>query len=299
MGAVLIALVVGALVLDQMLSPWYPFLFVLVLVLSLSACYEFLHLLPGRYRLPGWLCYGSVGALLVTNWLPALAARGIHPVDPWRWLALIFAGIVLVAFTVALAGFQPAFASSGEAVPAKESDPGIPVDYLARLGLFILLAAYLGLLPSFLVQLRFAQADESKAEPRRATAALALAIFVPKCCDIGAYFTGRFLGRHRMAPVLSPNKTWEGAGGGIAAAILASYGIEHGLGGVLPEGTVSPLGFGVAIGGLGIIGDLAESFLKRACQRKDASTILPGFGGVLDVVDSVIFAAPAAYLWLA
>jgi len=58
------------------------------------------------------------------------------------------------------------------------------------------------------------------------------------------------------------------------------------------------LGFGVTVGGAGVLGDLAESLIKRDCQKKDASQVVPGFGGVLDVVDSVLFAAPVAYCWL-
>jgi phosphatidate cytidylyltransferase len=61
---------------------------------------------------------------------------------------------------------------------------------------------------------------------------------------------------------------------------------------------LAALGFGVTVGGAGVLGDLAESLIKRDCQKKDASQAVPGFGGVLDVVDSVLFAAPLAYLWL-
>src|SRR5262249_31722091 len=127
-----------------------------------------------------------------------------------------------------------------------------------------------------------------------------LAIFVPKVCDIGAYFTGRFLGRHKMAPVLSPKKTWEGAAGGLAAAIAISIALDR-------ITDVSPLhgnlalegGFGLSMGIMSMLGDLAESMIKRDCGQKDASQAVPGFGGILDVVDSVIFPAPLAYVWLA
>src|SRR5262249_3000017 len=164
-----------------------------------------------------------------------------------------------------------------------------------RISLAVWITAYLGLLPCFLVQLRWLGALE--ANGRRGTAALALAIFVPKCCDIGAYFTGRWLGRHPLAPVLSPKKTWEGAIGGLAAAVLAAIGINS-AGPVIPGGVLSTVGFGLALGSAGILGDLAESLIKRDCRRKDASQVVPGFGGVLDVIDSIVFAAPVAYCWL-
>src|SRR5205807_9869851 len=84
-------------------------------------------------------------------------------------------------------------------------------------------AAYLGLLPSFLIQLRWLQ-DPS---PEAGVVAVALAIFVPKCCDIGAYFTGRLLGRHRMTPVLSPKKTGEGAAGGLLTAVGVAIALDR------------------------------------------------------------------------
>jgi phosphatidate cytidylyltransferase len=125
--------------------------------------------------------------------------------------------------------------------------------------------------------------------------ALALAIFVPKMCDTGAYFTGRLFGRHKMAPVLSPKKTWEGAAGGIGLAVVTAVALDQ-LGPSL-SGIAAEVGFGVTVGAMGMLGDLAESLIKRDCQRKDASQIMPGFGGVLDVVDSIVFAAPVAYWW--
>jgi phosphatidate cytidylyltransferase len=159
----------------------------------------------------------------------------------------------------------------------------------------VFIAGYLGLLPSFLAQLRWLNVDK----PLVGTMALALAIFVPKVCDIGAYFTGRFLGRHKMAPVLSPKKTWEGAAGGLLAAIAISVALDR-------VTAVSPLhgdlllemGFGLSMGIVSMLGDLAESMIKRDCGHKDASQAVPGFGGILDVVDSVIFPAPLAYLWM-
>jgi phosphatidate cytidylyltransferase len=122
---------------------------------------------------------------------------------------------------------------------------------------------------------------------------------VPKCGDIGAYFTGRLLGRHRMTPVLSPKKTWEGAAGGLAAAVLAAIGIDRlGPEAGLRGDWVREVLFGLSLGVAGMFGDLAESLIKRDCRQKDASHVVPGFGGVLDVVDAVLFAAPVAYWWL-
>jgi phosphatidate cytidylyltransferase len=157
------------------------------------------------------------------------------------------------------------------------------------------MTAYLGLLPSFLVQLRWL--DAATTTPRDARAALALAIFIPKCCDIGAYFTGRLLGRHPMSPLLSPKKTWEGLMGGLLLSATVAVAMNRSLS-VVPGGDVSAAAFGLVVGGVGALGDLAESLIKRDCRRKDASNVMPGFGGVLDVIDSIVFAAPVAYYWL-
>jgi phosphatidate cytidylyltransferase len=166
----------------------------------------------------------------------------------------------------------------------------MPGESVIRIALTVWLAAYLGLLPSFLAQLRWLSHQQ-------ATTALALAIFVPKCGDSAAYFAGRFLGRHRLTPTLSPKKTWEGAVGGLAASVLAAIGIDR-LAPVVRGGIFSAAGLGAALGIAAMLGDLAESLIKRDCYQKDASQVVPGFGGVLDIVDSILFAAPVAYWWL-
>jgi phosphatidate cytidylyltransferase len=102
-----------------------------------------------------------------------------------------------------------------------------------------------------------------------------------------------------MAPVLSPKKTWEGLAGGLALSALVAVAINR-LAAAPPVRGGAPLAaaFGVAVGAAGVLGDLAESFLKRDCRLKDASHVVPGFGGVLDVIDSILFAAPVAFAWL-
>jgi phosphatidate cytidylyltransferase len=99
-----------------------------------------------------------------------------------------------------------------------------------------------------------------------------------------------------MTPILSPKKTREGYIGGlvvaVATTVLANAWLQV-LGGV-----AAAVGFGVTVGLAAIYGDLAESLIKRDCRQKDASSAVPGFGGVLDVIDSILFAAPVAYCWL-
>lgn len=114
--------------------------------------------------------------------------------------------------------------------------------------------------------------------------------------DVGAYAVGRRLGGKRLAPTVSPNKTWSGAFGGLASAMavggVAGYALQ-------PAGLGLPLA-AVAIGGLfgvlAIVGDLFESWMKRRCDVKDTSGLLPGHGGLLDRLDGLLTAAPAAAL---
>jgi phosphatidate cytidylyltransferase len=270
MGTLLVVLVVGLLVIDQWLAPWYPFLLCFLLALAVAGVHELLDLLGPERRLPGWVCYLAVAVLILGNW-PAhvLPAAQQLDADPWHWVLGLFTAVVGVTFLVETATFR---------------EPGGSVN---RIALMIWITAYLGLLPSFFVQLRW----------RAGSAALALAIFVPKVGDIGAYFTGRWLGRHPMAPVLSPKKTWEGLAGGLLAAVAVAV-ILNRLFPVLSS-DLAAAGLGLTVGIAGVLGDLAESLIKRDCRRKDAAQTVPGFGGVLDVVDSVVFAAPVAYCWLA
>jgi phosphatidate cytidylyltransferase len=276
MGAVLIALAIGVLVIDQWLAPYYPFLLILVLVLALASCYELLQLLPPPRRPSDLLCYTSVTALLLCNWVIHARPSAALGADPWPTIGGVFAGIIIAAFLVEMRRFDQ------------------PGESVTRIALAIWIAAYLGLLSCFFAQLRWLPLRNL--EDNRGTIALALAIFVPKMGDTGAYFTGRFLGRHPMTPVLSPKKTWEGAAGGLAASVLTTLIINRQWP-ALSGGWLVEIGFGITVSIAGMLGDLAESLIKRDCQQKDASQIMPGFGGVLDVVDAILFAAPVAYAW--
>ncbi len=118
-----------------------------------------------------------------------------------------------------------------------------------------------------------------------------------KSCDIGAFFTGTTIGKNKLIPWLSPGKTWEGLVGGmitsggvgaIGALMLSSAGISSP--GVLAGGLM-----GFVFGGLGQMGDLTASLMKRDAQMKDSGSSLPGFGGVLDIIDSPVFVAPFAF----
>ncbi|MHB1006915.1 MAG: phosphatidate cytidylyltransferase [Chloroflexota bacterium] len=113
-------------------------------------------------------------------------------------------------------------------------------------------------------------------------------------CDTTAYFVGSSLGRRKLLPRISPSKTWEGTLGGIAAACVGGTMAGPLLGVALP----AALGLGLTIGIAAVLGDLAESLIKRGAHVKDASSLIPGHGGLLDRLDSMLFTGVAAYYYL-
>jgi phosphatidate cytidylyltransferase len=155
---------------------------------------------------------------------------------------------------------------------------------LANCGANLFSIFYVGLLPAFLVLLRI----EKGIWP------LLMSIIVIKCSDIGAYTAGSLWGRHKFSPAVSPHKTWEGMGGGIVFAVAAAV-LFAVISGIMPWFTAAV--FAVVFAFIGQLGDLAESLIKRDAERKDASAGVPGFGGLLDIIDSLLPAAPFAYLF--
>lgn len=123
---------------------------------------------------------------------------------------------------------------------------------------------------------------------------LAIAVLGVWAFDTGAYAVGRRWGRHRFARHLSPSKTWEGVGGGLIAATLASAVTLWAAG----QPVAGAVLLGPLVGLTAQAGDLAESMLKRAASVKSSSNLIPGHGGMLDRVDSILFAAPAVYFYL-
>jgi phosphatidate cytidylyltransferase len=111
--------------------------------------------------------------------------------------------------------------------------------------------------------------------------------------DSAAYFAGKNLGRHKMAPLLSPKKTWEGAAGGLIGSVVASLLCVLLLG--LPIGYPEAALLGLIGGVVGPLGDLAESMIKRQVGLKDAGNLIPGHGGILDRADSLLFTGPVLY----
>ncbi len=160
---------------------------------------------------------------------------------------------------------------------------------LANLGVNCLSMWYLGLLSSLPLAMRV----EFGLWP------MLMFVYVIKSSDIGAYAIGTMYGKHKFSPRISPKKTWEGMGGAWAAAVIVAVGFAVGCG---IMAWWMAVGFGLCFAFLGQMGDLAESMMKRDAERKDSANKVPGFGGVLDIIDSILVAAPFGYLffmWLA
>jgi phosphatidate cytidylyltransferase len=124
-------------------------------------------------------------------------------------------------------------------------------------------------------------------------------IVVTKFSDMGAYLVGSIIGRHQMIPHISPKKTWEGFAGALGLSLLASLALFR-----LMPGHLSMLNWthaivlGLLLGFAAVVGDLAESIIKRSTGVKDSGNFLPGIGGALDLVDSLLFTAPLLFFYL-
>lgn len=155
---------------------------------------------------------------------------------------------------------------------------------LANCGVNYFSIIYLGLLSAFCVAVRV----------EFGVWGLLMYIFVVKSSDIGAYSIGKCFGKHKFSPKISPGKTWEGMAGAVAVAIIVAvlFAVNSGIMGWLPA-----VVFGFCFAFIGQLGDLAESMIKRDAEQKDSSSSVPGFGGILDIIDSPLVAAPFAYLF--
>jgi phosphatidate cytidylyltransferase len=165
---------------------------------------------------------------------------------------------------------------------------GAPFDkMIAASGATILGVLYVVFLGGHLVALR------TGFEQTLSTHLLSFFFLVLMGSDTGAYYVGRAIGKHKLAPSISPGKTWEGVLGGLAAALALAAAAHFWFFKELPLKWALPLAGVMAV--VGILGDLTESALKRGAGAKDAAKILPGHGGVLDRLDSLLFNAPLIY----
>ena len=230
------------------------------LALSLLMLWELLSMSPAN---------GSSPAALATYCVTGMTAAAILGFVPAESAALILPAGGLAIWVALLARVD----SIEEA--------------LLSAGTMMLGVAYCGAMIPYLAKIRMMDGGLG----------LALAaLFCTWAGDTGAYFAGRALGKHKLAAVISPKKTIEGAVGGVLTAILMAFILRHFF---MPEfAPIHTLIVGALAAIFGIIGDLCESLLKRSTGIKDSSNLIPGHGGVLDRFDGVMFAAPAIFLYV-
>ena len=256
---------------------------------------------PGAWLFPLALLFG----LFASAEVGSLLSAADQPAQRW----LVYAGNLFVIASNAVPLFRPTLADwllgplgfplmalvlaflvamAIEVLTYREEGRGIP-----RVAATTLSLVYVGVLMSFVVQLAIVSTS------KRLLPLISLVIIV-KMADTGAYTVGRLIGRHKMTPRLSPGKTWEGAAGAAAFAVIGS-GISFLLLGPWLGSSAAVaeawrwIAYALLIAIAGMFGDLAESLLKREAGVKNSSTWMPGLGGVLDVLDSILFAAPVAY----
>ena len=296
LGTLFIAALVGLCWLDATGVAGLPpggWLFPLAMLVAIVASGEILWMYskrPEDDRPMGWLVYLGNIAIVAFAAAPLFFpwAETASPVARLGWPMAAFVGAVLIGFVGEMIRYERAGHT------------------LARLGLAALAMFYVGLLLGVALQLRILRGD------RTGLTAVASLIAVVKMGDTGAYTVGRLIGRHKMTPLLSPGKTWEGVFGAVVFAAFAGWlvlrllpgaigGPSHALGETpLASGQWRWIAYGIIVGIAGLLGDLAESLIKRDAGRKDSSPWMPGFGGLLDLLDSILFAAPVAWLcWAA
>jgi phosphatidate cytidylyltransferase len=187
---------------------------------------------------------------------------------------------LLVAFLFVFAPILFIFSKG----PIEEFHTSVPMAVFGSL--------WIGFLLSFLIEVRYLRLEGYLYGAQ----AIFFFIIVVTCSDIFAYYLGQAFGKHKMSPLYSPKKTWEGAVGGVLGGLGGAYLCLFNFAGLF-----TPLHCGImalVIVFFGMLGDLAESVFKRSCNVKDAGGFLPGHGGILDRIDSVLLSAPAFYWYI-
>ena len=266
-----IPILVGAIWLG---APW---LTVLVVAVGLATIWELYRMTPAGV--------GPLPIVLGAAWVLAMLS-GAQAASGRDNFLIISGGVLAAGSFVALLWFI-AFYRGDDSVGNKN----IPIG----LGYLILGPIYVGFLLAHALMLREITGSGAEIEGTSdfGRSWLLFALLVTFSLGTGAYLVGRAVGRRPMAPSISPNKTWEGSLGGFASAVAAALvlGLVFDLG--VPAWQQAMIG-GV-VGVVGQWGDLIESKLKRIADLKDASSIIPGHGGLLDRLDSVLLTLPAVY----
>ena len=270
-AVVLLLVLLGALMAD---SAW-P-LIVLLLILAGCALWEWLRLsmtAAWQASSPWVAVFASLVMFwLVWTWMPTTVAvpSGIHLVHPWLMPVAAILWLVLALPQV---------------LQGNTEKRRLPLA-MSAFGVLAIVAAWAALVLFFV---------------EFGAWCLVSMMALIWCADVAAYFTGKAIGKRKLATKVSPGKTWEGALGGVLAAAVwttATATVPGSFGAVLAEQWSLPLVFFLAagLGAISIVGDLFESLLKRRAGVKDSSKLLPGHGGVYDRIDALLPVAPVALM---
>lgn len=276
----------------------------------------------GKRAFSSVLLIGLVALLVWLEWFwgIALLAIGVAVVAQWEFYTLqeakglkmfkkagVAAGLIFLS-----ASALPAFGVTvaPRVVPAIESLAILAVilavisrqvfeknqtSPVATVALTLFGFIYVPFLFAYLIKIMF----QPPVDPVEGVWMAVFIVAVTKVTDIGAYVVGSLVGRHPMSPTISPKKTWEGFAGGLAAALAVSLTLAH----VVPveqpvfQG-IHPWLLGLSLSLFSVVGDLAESVIKRDARIKDSGGLIPGIGGCLDLIDSLLFTAPFFYAYL-
>lgn len=238
-----------------------------VLGLTIGGLYEFFHMIK-RKGIPIYSYFGIFIGVLI----PLTIYSRFELTRNWEFLFIVLAFLTILLFQFA----------------RKDNANAIVGISTTMFGVF-----YVSWLLSFLIRIRFLLPESEMAGIKM----LAFIIIITKAGDIGALLVGSMWGKHPLFPRVSPNKSIEGSMGSfvfsMVAAVLCSSFLPPGL---LPLWKVALMG--AFFGGMGQLGDICESLIKRDCNLKDSGKFLPGLGGVLDVIDSLLFSVPLFYLYM-
>jgi phosphatidate cytidylyltransferase len=214
----------------------------------------------------------------VLGYVAALCLIACFVLDSPAWIVAVMAALTVASLAAALSRAEEMSRS------------------LASVSATVFGVIYVALLAGFLIGVRMTPDQLARVPiPHLASKLLTMFFAMVMMTDTGAYYTGRSVGRHKLAPRVSPGKTIEGAVGGFITAIITGPLCRLIFFPEIPILHAALLG--AAIGIIGQVGDLAESMLKRGSGVKDSGTLLPGHGGMLDRVDSILFCAPLLYYY--
>jgi phosphatidate cytidylyltransferase len=281
MSCILVPALIALFVADQTLGRPATLFAAFCALISLRSAWELTELLSVRNFRPNFPIVGSLAAAVTLLGWFHLHLQLQTPTTILHSLGILAAAIV-AAFLVLLTLETFRFDTPGSSIES--------------LGAHILILLYAGALPACTAQLRWFPKEEL------GYFALASLIVCVKCGDTCAYTFGRLWGKRRLCPKLSPGKTGMGFVGALVGSTAGGWLWLNYAGQLFdarPHAAEFPLvaAYGLSIGLAGLVGDLCESLIKRDVGKKDASAILPGFGGLLDLVDSPLYAGPVALAW--